>query len=79
MRIVWWPSNEFGDGCTSKYAFEPEQVVVQCVDELRLDRVFHDRVALLRDASDVRAHVDADIGHRREATRRHHRGTRVGG
>ena len=48
-RSVLWPSNEFGAGCTSRYRSSRASEVVQLVDEVGLDRVLDDRVALFGD------------------------------
>ena len=49
-----WPSNEFGDGCDlEELARAARDRVVERVDQLGLDRVLDDRVALLGDLLDV--------------------------
>ena len=57
MRHVRSPSKLFLAGSMAEVVFEPQQVVVQRVDEVGFDRVLDDRVPLLRDRGHVRGCV----------------------
>ena len=56
MRSVFAPSKLLGAGLTSELALEPRQIVDDLVDQLRLDRVLDDRVAVARDPRRVLGH-----------------------
>ena len=68
MRSVWWPSNELPAGSTAKISLEPREIAAQRVDELGLDRVLDDRVAVLGDRSARAASTSVRRPRARQAT-----------